>query len=261
MQTQEELLRLFDQQQRIDMEYPGVRKDVLLGVVRFVRPAPGMSFILYSHLDDRTADQAIDEQVAYFLQLNRPVTWKVHAHDAPSDMPERLAGRGFVPDEQDAVMLLDLHHLPDSLLQPIQADVRQLTRREQLEEVISVEQQVWGGDFSWMRQRLGGHLEVPGYLSIYMAYVQDTPACVGWTYFHPNSLFADIWGGSTVPAYRKQGLYTAMLASRVQEAAHRGVRYLIIDAGEMSRPIVAKHGFQLLTYATDYEWQPEKAPA
>ena len=33
----------------------------------------------------------------------------------------------------------------------------------------------------------------------------------------------------------------------------------VIDAASpMSRPIVAKHDFQLLTYARDCEWQPPK---
>ena len=50
-------------------------------------------------------------------------------------------------------------------------------------------------------------------------------------------------------------LYTALLAARVQEARARGVPYLTIDAGEMSRPIVARHGFATITTATACEWQ------
>ena len=34
----------------------------------------------------------------------------------------------------------------------------------------------------------------------------------------------------------------------------RDVPYLTIDAGEMSRPIVARHGFQTITTATACEW-------
>ncbi|EQD40871.1 GCN5-related N-acetyltransferase, partial [mine drainage metagenome] len=56
-------------------------------------------------------------------------------------------------------------------------------------------------------------------------------------------------GGATVPDYRGRGLYTALLAVRLQEAKRRGARFLTIDAGPMSRPIVEKYGFRLLTFA------------
>ena len=95
---------------------------------------------------------------------------------------------------------------------------------------------------------------IPGYLSVYVAYVDETPACAGWIYFEKGH-FAGLWGGSTLEAYRGQGLYTALLAARVREARARGVPYLTIDAGEMSRPIVARHGFQTITTATACKWQ------
>ncbi len=62
---------------------------------------------------------------------------------------------------------------------------------------------------------------------------------------------------STLPAYRRRGLYTALLAARVREARARGVPYLTIDAGSMSRPIVTRHGFELLTTAVSCEWKSD----
>ena len=56
-------------------------------------------------------------------------------------------------------------------------------------------------------------------------------------------------------AYRGRGLYTALLAARVHEARLRGVPYLTVDAGSMSRPIVARHGFEIITWATDCNWE------
>jgi hypothetical protein len=35
----------------------------------------------------------------------------------------------------------------------------------------------------------------------------------------------------SAPEYRKRGLYTAVLAARVQEAIQRGYRFLTIEAG------------------------------
>lgn len=250
----EEILTLFDREQRIEIEYPDMEKQALPHVVRFVRPAPGMSFVLYSCLDEANVDAVIQEQIAYFSANNQPFEWKVYAHDTPPDLKERLTAYGFEPEDADAIMVLDLQEAPRSLLEPVTADVRSITH-EQLDDVIAVEEQVWGGKFEWIRQRLGSHLEVPGYLSVYVAYVEEKPACTGWTYFHTNSRFASLWGGSTVPAFRKRGLYTAVLAARVQEAIGRGYRFLTIDASPMSRPIVARHGFRQMTEAYACEWK------
>lgn len=248
---------LFDQDQRINIEYPDMRKDVLPYVIRFVRPAPGMSFILHSRVDEHNADAVITEQIAYFTHLNQPFEWKVYAYDTPTDLRDRLVARGFVAEDPDAIMILDLQTAPESLLAPVTADVRQLTQREEIRDAIRVEEQVWGGNFEWMTNRLGSHLEISGYLNLYVAYVDGEPASTGWIYFHPGSQqFASLWGGSTVERFRGRGLYTALLAVRVQLARQRGYRYLTIDASPMSRPIVARHGFQLLTYAHACEWRP-----
>jgi GNAT superfamily N-acetyltransferase len=89
-----------------------------------------------------------------------------------------------------------------------------------------------------------------------VAYVDERPACAGWIYFHANGRFADLWGGSTVPEERGRGLYTAVLNARLKEAAERGYRFVTTDASPMSRPILAKHGFRLLTMAWPCKWRP-----
>lgn len=253
METQK-ILTLFDKEQRIEIEYPDMEKHVLPHVVRFVRPAPGMSFVLYSNVNEETVDAVIEEQIAYFSANGQPFEWKVYAHDQPADLKERLVTYGFEAEDVDAIMVLDVEEAPPSLLEPVTADVRPITR-DQLGHVIAVEEEVWGGNFEWIRQRMGSHLEVPDYLSVYVAYVDDSPACTGWIYFHKNSQFASLWGGSTVPAYRKRGLYTAVLAARVQETMARGYRFLTVDASPMSRPIVARHGFRQVTEAYACEWK------
>jgi hypothetical protein len=248
MNTQE-ILTLFDKQQRIEIEYPGMTKEIQPHVVRFLRPPPGMSFVLHTTLDESNADAVIQEQIDYFKQIEHPFDWKVYDYDAPSDLRERMVAHGFEQEDPDAVMVLDLHEAPPILLAPPTIDVRRLSERDQLSDVIQIEAKVWNDNFDWIKKRLGDHMEIPGYLSVFVSYLDGNPGCAGWIYYHPNSQFASLWGGSTVSEFRKQGLYTAVLAARVQESIQRGYRFLVIDASPMSRPIVAKHGFELLTYA------------
>jgi hypothetical protein len=220
-----------------------------------------MSFILYSRLNEQNADAVIQQQIDYFTRRKLPFVWKVYDHDSPADLKDRLAARGFEVEDPDAVMVLDLQTAPPALLAPVTVDVRRLTDPAQLADVIAVEEAVWGSNFDWIHARMGHHLTIPGYLSIYVAYVEGRPACAGWTYYHPNSSrFASLWGGSTLPTMRRQGLYSAVLAARVQEAIQRGRQYLLIDAGPMSRPIVTRHGFRLLTYAHERGWKDNPPP-
>jgi hypothetical protein len=252
--NRQEVLASFDRQQRIEIEFPDMRKEVTPHVTRFLRPAPGMSLILHGRLDAGNADAVIREQVEYFTRQGLAFTWKAFEHDSPPDLADRLVRAGFAADTPEGVMVLDLSSLPPSLAQPPSAGVRRIETREGLGDVIRVMEQVWGGSFAWMWDRLGGHLAVPGYLSIYVAYVHDEPACSGWIYFNLKGNFAGLWGGSTVPALRGHGLYRAVLAARVQEAAARGYHYITLDAGEMSAPIVLRHGFELLTVAHTCDW-------
>ena len=258
----EEILAAYDQQQRVAYEYPDMRKEILPHVTRHLRPAPGLSLILHSRLDKSNADQVIQEQIADFTQLKLPFTWKVYRHDQPPDLGERLAAAGFEPDSDppDAIMVLDLQETPGSLLGSNPIQVRKLTQPDELEDVIRVEQQVWGGNFDWIRARMGSHLAVPGYLSVFVAYQAGQPACTGWTYYNLKGQFAGLWGGSTVPGHRRRGLYTALVATRAQEARRRGMRFLTLDASPMSQPITEKLGFRCISYAHEHRWRARHTP-
>jgi hypothetical protein len=139
-------------------------------------------------------------------------------------------------------MILDLQEAPPALLEAAGDSLRR------------IEEPVWGEDFSWLKGRLGPHTEIPGYLSVYLAYWEGQPACSGRIYFHPRSLFAGLFGGSTLSKYRNRGLYTSVLAIRALEAAGRGYRFLATGASRMSQPILVANGFRLLTYSHALEW-------
>lgn len=90
---------------------------------------------------------------------------------------------------------------------------------------------------------------------MYVAYVDGQPATAAWMLFPPHSQFASLWGGSTLRRFRRQGLYTALLAARAQEARARQVRYLTVDASPMSRPILEKFGFEVSAYSYPCKWE------
>jgi GNAT superfamily N-acetyltransferase len=255
--THDELLAIFDSEQRREIEFPNIRREVTPHTVRHVvlSGRPGGAFVLHSRLDEDNVDAVIESEIAYFEGLGLDFEWKAYDYDTPADLVARLAARGFEVEDPEAVMVLDLEHSPDVLWQPVNQDVRRLTDPAQLVEIAAIHAAVWEEPFDWLAQALADEMAADAErIQFYMAYADGVPACAAWIRFHPGTQFASLWGGSTLPAYRGRGLYTAVLSARAQEARRRGYRFLTIDASPMSQPIVAKHGFQLLTFAHACNW-------
>ena len=249
---------IYDQDQRIDVEYPGNRREVTPHVVRLVGTGGHQDgAVIYSRLDAFNADAVIREQLKYFKHIGQSLEWKLYDYDQPPDLKERLQSHGFEIEESEAIMVLDLDDAPAALWQPIGHDVRLIASADQLSVVMDVQRQVWDEDFAPLTDYLTAVLnEAPDQMRIYVAYVDGKPASAAWIYFPLRSQFGSLWGGSTVSEFRSQGLYTALLATRAQDARLRGVRYLTVDASPMSRPILEKFRFEMISTSWPCKWKP-----
>ena len=249
------VLFTFDKDLRMHIMYPEARREITGDVVRFIRKAPGMNFVSFTFAQERDLERVIGREVEYFAPMNQPFTWKVYDHDLLPNLHTKLEACRFAGDDDPAaVMVLELKDTPPALVDPVHADIRRITDVAGLKDIVHVLDAVWGGHNTWVYDRLGMHMQISGYLSVYVAYVEDRPAAVAWTYF-PRGHFATLFAGSTVPAYRRQGLYTSLLTTRLQEIRARNYPFAVVEAGPMSKPIVARHGFQHLTTVHDYEWK------
>ncbi len=254
-----EFIQLYNRDQRFDIIYPDARREVAGVVVRHISTlSQNSSFVLYSELDEMTADAEIERQIAFFESVGHSFEWKVFSFDTPADMRERLAAHGFTVDEEERILVLDLAHVPAVLFELPRYTVKKITTLTELEDAFVVERQVWAHKETRMRDYLQAELKnYPQQTSMYVVYVDGVPAASGRVYFPENSQFASLWGGSTVPEYRRRGVYTALLSVRLQEAQARGKPYLTVDASPMSRPILEKFGFQAIGSAWACEWQVE----
>lgn len=249
------LLICYDKDLRLHVNYPEARKEITDDVVRFIRRAPGMNFVSFTFADEGRLERVIDREVAYLAPLNQPFTWKVYEHDQLPSLRRALSSSGFAEDEEPAaVMVFAVNQAPASSFDAGAADIRRVTDRDGLRDIVHVLDGVYGGHNDWVYERMGLHLQIPGYLSMYAAYVDGRPASIAWTYF-PGRNFAALFGGTTLAEYRARGLYTSLLRTRLREIRERGCPFAVVEAGPMSRPIAAKHGFQHLTTVWDYEWR------
>ncbi len=251
-----ELLEIFTREQRMDIAYPGIEREVDGPVIRHISQTEEDGFVIYSRLDEENAEAAISAQIARFERIPQDFEWKVYDYDTPADLLERLRRRGFEIGEPEALLVLDLAAGPAALSRPVPTSVVRIAGPEGIDAVVALESEVWGSDHSDLGARLKRDLqEQPEMLSVYLSYQEEQPASAAWTYFHAGSRFASLWGGSTLAQFRRQGHYSALLAVRAQEAQERGFPLLTVDASPMSRPILEKHGFQHLATSRPCTWR------
>jgi hypothetical protein len=68
-----------------------------------------------------------------------------------------------------------------------------------------------------------------------------------------------MWGGGTLPGWRRRGIYRALVVYRAKLAATRGYRFLQVDASAQSQPILQRLGFVSLARTTPFGWDPPAA--
>jgi GNAT superfamily N-acetyltransferase len=228
-------------------------------LVRLVTPRGGM--VVYRDLgglDGQELDILIARQVEVFRALDIEFEWKLHGHDLPADLPDRLVAAGFVPDERETVVVArvaDIAGTPAAL--PPGVTLREVTRRVDFDRIASFEERIWGQDRFGLAEMLESEREAdPGAITIVVAEAGDDVVCAAWVRFEQGTAFATLWGGATLPDWRRRGIYRATVAHRAGLAASRGFRYLEVDASDDSRPILERLGFIPITTTTPYNREP-----
>lgn len=224
-------------------------------VVKFVSDNIEGSYISFFDVTEETAQAVIEREKAYFTERGQSFEWKTYCTDSPSNIGEILLSNGFEQEEPESFMALELSTVSERKV----ADCRivEVADAKGIRDAVSVQEHVWGGNYDWQYTHLlNMKTQSPNDISIYVVYDDGKPVTSAWIVFNGEGPFAGIWGGSTLAGYRGRGYYSLLLNKRIHEAKARGKQYLIIDASDMSRPIVEKHGFVFISKTTPYIFQP-----
>jgi GNAT superfamily N-acetyltransferase len=208
-------------------------------------------------LEGAEVDHLIARQVRFFAERGERFEWKLHAHDLPADLAQRLLAAGFVPEETETVVIAPVDAVLGEQRLPEGVQLREVSERADFDRIAAMEEAIWGDDRDWLADSLEGeHAADPSALTIVVAEAGDDVVCAGWVRFAERTDFATLWGGGTMPEWRGRGVYRAVVAYRANLAAERGFRYLQVDASDESRPILERLGFVAVTTTTPFIWSP-----
>ena len=218
-----EVLARYDRFERREAAADGRRVERTDHLMRHVGAPGATSWIVWSDLAGADVAVVIAGEVAYWAALGQEVEWKHFAHDAPPDLRSRLAAAGFVPEEPEALLALDLGAPPAWVDEDAGVDVRAFGA-EGVEDVAAVVTAVWPEEVAAFRARFANaHDAAPERTRFYVAYVDGQPAAAAWTQASsPTTPFLGFWGGATVPSQRGRGLYRALVAARARAARAGG---------------------------------------
>ncbi|HEY1825549.1 MAG TPA: hypothetical protein VGG21_06270 [Acidimicrobiales bacterium] len=257
-----ELRDLYDQQlrQNVRPDASGSLVDASTTFVRWFANESGLGWseVLWTSLDENTADAAIADHVDFYASRNLSFLWTVYDYDRPDDLGVRLERAGFTEDSSSAIVVASCDSLTGEVELPAGVTLVHVEDDAGIDELIAVHESVFGHRLDDMRKNLQHRLRTgPHEMDMFVVHdVRGTPISSSRVEYFAGTEFAALWGGSTEAAWRGQGLYRAQVLHRARMAKDKGFAYLMVMASENSRPILEKMGFALISRAVRYKKVP-----
>lgn len=197
-------------------------------------------------------EKLVAAAVTYFRRHRQQFEWKVYSNDH-EHLVETLKMHGFSPEPTETVLLGEASSLTRAGEAPTEVRVRKVDQLEDLERVAGLETEVWGQDWSWLGADLAARLDSsPDDVGVWIAEADHRAVSAAWLVRLPGTDIAGLWGGATLPEWRRRGIYKALVATRARAAEQLRARYLWVDASDDSRPILERLG--MTAVATTTPW-------
>jgi GNAT superfamily N-acetyltransferase len=217
------------------------------------RGGPAWSGVTWSELDELTADAVIAAQITRFAALGTRWEWKHYSYDTPQDLPERLVAAGLTREPPEALLVAALAEVTLEAPPPPGVELRPVVDQPGVQALVSVHDQVFGEDHADLGNALLAELaHGSDRTAAVVAWAGATPVAAARVEFHPGTEFASLWGGGTLPGWRRRGVFRSLVGYRAALVSARGVRYLQVDASPESRPILERLGFIQLATTTPF---------
>lgn len=263
-----EFLAAYDQQLRTDAEMLGAVVVTRVGPLTVATFAGGRGFVTYAR-PDRTAAEHIPALIPRVLDLYRAdpaitqVEWKTRDHDEIPGLDEALVAHGFEREAPESIMVGEARMLAVDLPLPPGVALRRISGEADVRAMVAMQSRVFGptveeGDMvRFMLERLARQ----DGMQLWVAEGDGQIVSAGRIEPVAGTDFAGLWGGATLPAWRRRGIYRSLTAARAGAALAMGKTLIQSDSTEYSRPILERSGLLKVSTTTPYRWhrQPGRA--
>ena len=191
---------------------------------------------------------AVEEIRALLREYGRSGSeWELGESCTPADLVEQLGDLGILPDEDEPVAIGMVLRAGNEMPEPPGASARRVASVDELVAARRIQHEAFGGNtdevaFAEAEADFATEGEIG---STFLAFVDGEPVAAGYASYTPLGLL--LFGGATLPSARGRGAYRALVAARAREAVDRGTPVLVTHAGQMSRPILERLGFEPVT--------------
>jgi hypothetical protein len=229
-------------------------------------PHPGSNSVFQVRWSADEADRRIEEVIAHHRDRNVGFQWFVGPFDTPPDLAERLVRHGLMfagAEERMARVGLDaLDVIPEN--PRVTVELVDGSDSAALSAIVGIvgtcfrltPEQVHDLRVDWAERLKNPDLRKTEFR--YLARLAGEPVAMGTLLLRNGRVY--LGGAATLPAYRGQHLYSTLLKQRLRAARALGYHIATIDAGPMSRPIVARYGFKSYGTMRVFGWMPVMDP-
>lgn len=196
---------------------------------------------------------------ARFAASRLKALWWIDCDSLPAELEGALLESGLQRIDDASPMIADVGSLEPGAERTHRLEVRQVRSEKDLDDFV----RVFGGSYG-----ITDSAVLSIYLSFWKWLFKNHPRKVN---FYLGVLGADIvacaqlilggkvggiWGVGTLPAARKQGFGTVLVARALQDAKQRDYRWSMLTTSEMGRKIYEKAGFRPCRPIRRYKFTP-----
>jgi GNAT superfamily N-acetyltransferase len=241
----ERLLEVLETPRRAFIPLPDTQVIERPGWMQLITPSlrqGGLNEVAFSALDEKEADAVIDETIEVYRRLGLRFRWSVGPDSRPADLAERLTRRGLRPSET-------LGMIRETAVVPAEAGgdvtVEEVDERT-VEEYSRTMAAGWEMDPAPITAFNRLVLAHPNRRhQLFLARYRGVPAGTAGLVTFERSVY--LLGGVVLPAYRKRGLYRALVTARLGYAAGRNIPFATVHSrASTSGPLLERLGFETL---------------
>src|SRR5829696_4610549 len=140
-------------------------------------------------LDGDELDTLIARQVQVFAERGEPFEWKLHGHDRPADLPDRLRAAGLVPEDEETVVIGRVDAVAAEPALPEGVVIREVREPAGFARIAQLVESIWHGGHSWIDKLAAERAADPEGLRIFIAEAGELAVSAGWMRFPSGTEF------------------------------------------------------------------------